>query len=127
MGLFRRARCEVPPVTLHRPARHYPSIDLAERGPGPGRPDLAGAALDRVSAPTLLLVGDRAPDRVASNRRAEERLGADSRLELVPGADDLLYEVGARRHAWRSATEWLELHLADAVGSRSSPLAGILR
>lgn len=85
-----------------------------------GRPDLAGAALDRVSAPTLLLVGDRAPDRVASNRRAEERLGADSRLELVPGADDLLEEAGARRHAWRSATEWLELDLADAAGARSA-------
>lgn len=92
-----------------------------------GRPDLAGPALGRISAPTLLIVGDRAPDRVALNRAAEQRLGPDGRLELVPGADDLLEDLGTRSQVWRLAVDWFEVHLGEASRARSGALAGLLR
>ena len=43
-----------------------------------GRPDLAGARLAEVRAPTLLIVGGRDTEVLALNRRAELRLGGPS-------------------------------------------------
>src|SRR5581483_3257266 len=51
-----------------------------------GRPDLAGAAIDRVTAPTLLIVGDRDAPVLELNRQVLPRLGGEARLEIVPGA-----------------------------------------
>src|SRR3954466_4406357 len=65
---------------------------VASRG---GRPDLAGAALDRVRAPTLLLVGGADPEVLALNRRAAARLTAEHEVVVVPGATHLFPEPGA--------------------------------
>jgi putative phosphoribosyl transferase len=92
-----------------------------------GRVDLAGPALGRSSAPTLLIVGDGAPDRVALHRAVERHLGPDGRLELVPGADRLLEDPRARSQAFRLAIEWFDAHFAEASRARSSALAGYLR
>jgi putative phosphoribosyl transferase len=51
-----------------------------------GRPDLAGDALERVSAPTLLIVGGHDRQVIALNRDAQQRLRAESELVIVPGA-----------------------------------------
>src|SRR5216684_2752808 len=54
-----------------------------------GRPDLAGAALPRVEAPTLLLVGGHDTQVIALNRRAYDQMRCERRLEIVPGATHL--------------------------------------
>src|SRR5262245_811787 len=51
-----------------------------------GRPDLAGPALSRVLAPTLLVVGERDDTVLELNRRAMEQMRAEVRLEIVPRA-----------------------------------------
>jgi putative phosphoribosyl transferase len=60
-----------------------------------GRPDLAGAVLGRVRAPTLLVVGGRDRTVLALNRAALEGLAGRARLEVVAGASHLFPEPGA--------------------------------
>lgn len=60
-----------------------------------GRPDLAGDALPRVTAPTLLVVGSLDREVLELNRAAQARLAGPSRLEIVPGATHLFEEPGA--------------------------------
>ena len=76
-----------------------------------GRPDLAGPALDRVSAPTLLIVGGADPQVLTLNRQAAERLAAPHRLEIVPGAGHLFEEPGALEEVARLAGAWFSTHL----------------
>ena len=52
-----------------------------------GRPDLAGAALARVKAPTLLIVGGNDAPVMQMNRSALLQLSAVSELVIVPGGD----------------------------------------
>jgi dienelactone hydrolase len=59
-----------------------------------GRPDLAGAALVRVQAPTLLIVGGRDPDVYRLNQQAATDLRS-AELVVVPGATHLFEERGA--------------------------------
>jgi putative phosphoribosyl transferase len=59
-----------------------------------GRPDLAGAALGRVKAPTLLIVGGRDPDVYRLNQQAATHLRS-AELVVVPGATHLFEERGA--------------------------------
>src|SRR6266540_2896975 len=55
-----------------------------------GRPDLAGPALPRVQAPTLLVVGGADLEVLELNRRALAVLGAaEKQLVVVPGATHL--------------------------------------
>jgi putative phosphoribosyl transferase len=76
-----------------------------------GRPDLAGAALGSVNAPTLLIVGERDEVVLDLNREALEALRCPKRLELVPGATHLFEEPGALEEAARLATGWFERYL----------------
>ncbi len=84
-----------------------------------GRPDLAGDALPRVRAPTLLLVGSRDPIVLDLNQAALARLTCPARLVVVPGASHLFEEPGTLEEAGRLAAAWLVRHLAPqpAVGS----------
>ncbi|HUR53422.1 MAG TPA: alpha/beta fold hydrolase, partial [Gemmataceae bacterium] len=60
-----------------------------------GRPDLAGDALPRVAAPTLLIVGGHDSPVIELNRWALGRLGAPAKeLVLVPSATHLFEEPG---------------------------------
>jgi putative phosphoribosyl transferase len=76
-----------------------------------GRPDLAGPALERVQAPTLLLVGGADPQVETVNREAAARLAARHRLEVVPGAGHLFEEPGTLDEAARLAAGWFAAHL----------------
>lgn len=78
-----------------------------------GRPDLASAALARVRAPTLLIVGGGDTEVLALNRAARDRLPADteSRLEVIPGATHLFEETGAMERVATLAAEWFATHL----------------
>src|SRR5947209_4927146 len=72
-----------------------------------GRPDLAGAALPRVEAPTLLIVGGHDFAVVPLNQQALEQIGADdSRMEIVPNATHLFEEPGALEQVARLASDW---------------------
>ncbi|MCW3002543.1 MAG: dienelactone hydrolase, partial [Conexibacter sp.] len=76
-----------------------------------GRPDLAGEALPRVTAPTLLIVGERDAEVIELNRRAQALLAGESRLDIVPGATHLFEEPGALERVAGLAREWFLRHL----------------
>lgn len=76
-----------------------------------GRPDLAGAALERVRAPTLLIVGARDVAVLDLNRQALRRLAGAKALEIVPGASHLFEEPGALDRVARLAAGWFTEHL----------------
>ena len=77
-----------------------------------GRPDLAGAALPGVQAPTLLVVGGADPEVLELNRRALVVLGAaEKELVVVPGATHLFEEPGALDEVARLAAGWFSRFL----------------
>jgi len=76
-----------------------------------GRPDLAGSALSRVLAPTLLIVGERDDVVIELNRRAMAHIRAEVRLEIVPRATHLFEEPGALEDVARLAANWFTTHL----------------
>lgn len=90
-----------------------------------GRPDLAGAALRRVLAPTLLIVGSNDVDVLALNRNALARLNAHSQLKVIAGATHLFEEPGTLKAAATAAADWFGDYLvpmreqAAAVSRRS--------
>jgi dienelactone hydrolase len=77
-----------------------------------GRPDLAGSALARVRAPTLLIVGGRDEVVIELNRAAFELLPVEKRLEIVPGATHLFEEPGTLEVVARLARDWFVRHLS---------------
>jgi len=77
-----------------------------------GRPDLAGDALPRVEAPTLLIVGGRDEQVVALNRDAMRSMRCDAQLELVDGATHLFEEPGALEQVAELAGAWLRDRLS---------------
>jgi pimeloyl-ACP methyl ester carboxylesterase len=76
-----------------------------------GRPDLAGAALDRVSTPTLLIVGGADVVVIDLNEQALARLRGPKALEIVPGASHLFPEPGAMEAVIELAARWLQRYL----------------
>ncbi|HHX45159.1 MAG TPA: alpha/beta hydrolase [Chloroflexi bacterium] len=79
-----------------------------------GRPDLAGAALQEVRAPTLLIVGGRDTVVITLNTQALEQLTAEKRLEIVPGATHLFEEPGALEQVAALARDWFQQHLTPS-------------
>ncbi len=77
-----------------------------------GRPDLAGAALPRVTAPTLLIVGSRDPVVIELNEQALQLLHCEARLEIVPGATHLFEEPGTLEQVAALALRWFRRWLA---------------
>ena len=79
-----------------------------------GRPDLAGDALGRVVAPTLLIVGGNDDVVLELNRAALAKLRATARLEVIPGATHLFEEPGALDEVARHAVAWFEAYAIRA-------------
>jgi putative phosphoribosyl transferase len=79
-----------------------------------GRPDLAGEALRRVIAPTLLIVGGRDLTVLELNRKALNELPGTKSLKIVPEATHLFEEPGALEAVAQLAKNWLVLHLGRA-------------
>jgi dienelactone hydrolase len=87
-----------------------------------GRPDLAGDALPRVTAPTLLIVGGGDEPVIGMNEWALARLGSPAkRLEIVPGATHLFEEPGTLEEVARLAADWFTRHLTPADQSARGP------
>jgi dienelactone hydrolase len=80
-----------------------------------GRPDLAGDALPRVQAPTLLIVGGRDEPVIELNEEAMHRMRAPVHLEIVPGATHLFEEPGALERVADLAIDWCQRHLNAAA------------
>jgi putative phosphoribosyl transferase len=76
-----------------------------------GRPDLAGDALPRVQAPTLLIVGGADTEVLELNREAFDLLQSEKRLVVVPGATHLFEEPGTLEHVAELASRWFVNHL----------------
>ncbi len=76
-----------------------------------GRPDLAGDALSRVKAPTLLIVGGDDVPVIEINRNALSYLKVDKKLEIVPGATHLFEEPGKLEVVARLAKDWFVKYL----------------
>ncbi len=76
-----------------------------------GRPDLAGEALERVQAPTLLIVGADDTPVISLNEAALRRLETPAELRLVPGASHLFEEPGTLAAASELARDWFVRHL----------------
>jgi dienelactone hydrolase len=77
-----------------------------------GRPDLAGDALPRVRAPTLLIVGGHDDAVIPLNEEALAQLRCEKRLEIVPGATHLFEEPGALDQVSDLAARWFAGHLS---------------
>jgi putative phosphoribosyl transferase len=75
-----------------------------------GRPDLAGPALERVTSPTLLIVGGEDPVVLELNRQAVRSLRGEKRLEVIPGAGHLFEESGALERVAELAADWFLRH-----------------
>jgi putative phosphoribosyl transferase len=71
-----------------------------------GRPDLAKDALERVEAPTLLIVGERDPQVLDLNTAAAERMRNPATIEVVARAGHLFEEEGALERVAELTTEW---------------------
>ncbi|MDQ3841226.1 MAG: dienelactone hydrolase family protein, partial [Actinomycetota bacterium] len=91
-------------------AAERPEVTTAVVSRG-GRPDLAGSALPRVRAPTLLIVGGNDVPVIGMNQEAMEQLHVEKKLEIVPGATHLFEEPGALEEVSRLATDWFVRHL----------------
>jgi dienelactone hydrolase len=78
-----------------------------------GRPDLAIPVLDRVRAPTLLIVGGLDYEVIEMNREALRHLQVEKRLEIIPGATHLFEEPGALEEVARLAREWFTQYLGS--------------
>ncbi len=82
-----------------------------------GRPDLAGDALEKVRAPTLLIVGGWDVEVLRLNQQAFERLNCRKKLVVVPGATHLFEEPGKLEEVARLARDWFAQHLGVAKGA----------
>lgn len=81
-----------------------------------GRPDLAGGALELVTVPTLLIVGERDRQVLELNRQARAGMRCETRLEIVPAATHLFEEPGALERVADLAAGWFGEHLASGSG-----------
>jgi putative phosphoribosyl transferase len=77
-----------------------------------GRPDLADKHLQRVRAPTLLIVGGDDRQVLALNREALANLRSEKDLIVVPHATHLFEEPGALEQVAQHAMQWFAKHLA---------------
>ena len=96
-------------------AAQQPVAAVVSRG---GRPDLAGtAALGRVHAPTLLIVGGEDKVVIELNKAAYDALHCEKRLAIVAGATHLFEEPGALDEVAEMAGNWFLSHFTE--GHRS--------
>jgi dienelactone hydrolase len=76
-----------------------------------GRPDLAGDALPKVQAPTLLIVGGNDDIVIELNEMARDQMSCEVKLEILPGATHLFEEAGALEKVANLASDWFVKHI----------------
>ena len=110
LGLFGASTGAAAALTT---AAYRPHVVRAVVSRG-GRPDLAGPALERVEAPTLLIVGGEDYQVIDLNETALKSLGRSSRMEIIPGATHLFEEPGALDKVCLLARSWFDEYLIAA-------------
>jgi dienelactone hydrolase len=83
-----------------------------------GRPDLAGDALPKVQAPTLLIIGGNDDIVIELNEMARDQMRCEVKLEIVPGATHLFEEPGALEKVAKLASDWFVHHLGASSARR---------
>jgi len=83
-----------------------------------GRPDLAGDALPRVQAPTLLIVGGEDDIVIELNEQARDRMRCEVKLEIVPRATHLFEEPGTLEKVAQLASDWFVHHMGAGRAGR---------
>jgi putative phosphoribosyl transferase len=86
-----------------------------------GRPDLAGSALVRVKAPTLLIVGGNDSDVIQLNQAAYAALKTEKKLEIVSGATHLFEEPGTLDQVGKLASVWFSRYLLKINPIKKEP------
>jgi putative phosphoribosyl transferase len=76
-----------------------------------GRPDLAGAALPKVQAPTLLIVGGNDDIVIELNEMARDQMRCEVKLEIIPSATHLFEEAGALEKVAELASDWFSRYV----------------
>ena len=76
-----------------------------------GRPDLAGAYLSEVRAPTLLIVGGEDLEVLELNREAKELMKTKTEIAMVPGATHLFEEPGKLEQVAKLSIQWFSNYL----------------
>ncbi|WP_292931819.1 dienelactone hydrolase family protein [Noviherbaspirillum sp.] len=98
-------------------AAAHPEVAIAAVVSRGGRPDLAGSALAKVQAPTLLIVGGLDTTVIELNREAMAQMHAEKKLVIVPGATHLFEEPGTLDQVTKLAADWFVQHLVPAPNS----------
>ena len=83
-----------------------------------GRPDLAGDALPKVQAPTLLIVGGNDDIVIELNEMARDQMRCEVKPEIVPGATHLFEEPGALEKVAKLASDWFVNHIGAGSANR---------
>lgn len=73
-----------------------------------GRPDLAMQELNKVTAPTLLIVGGWDHQVIQLNEKAYQELNCHRKLEIVPEASHLFEEAGKLEQVAAIAAAWFK-------------------
>lgn len=76
-----------------------------------GRPDLADQFLDKIKAPTLLIVGENDPDVLKLNQKSLKKIKSIKKLEVIAGASHLFEEPGTLEKVTDLATTWFRKYL----------------
>jgi dienelactone hydrolase len=92
-------------------AAHFDNSTSAVVSRG-GRPDLAHSYLEKVTAPTLLLVGSHDLPVIDLNQKAFNLLTCEKKLEIIPGATHLFEEPGKLEIVASTAAEFFKKILA---------------
>ncbi|MBD3182449.1 alpha/beta hydrolase [Candidatus Poribacteria bacterium] len=78
-----------------------------------GRPDMAEGFLNKVKAPTLLIVGGNDYHVIKLNEQAIDRLSSEKKMEIVPGATHLFEEPGKLEQVAQLARHWFQTYLTE--------------
>ena len=76
-----------------------------------GRPDLADAALEKISSPLLLIVGGDDKEVISLNEIAANKVSAEKKISIIPGATHLFEEPGTLEQVATQAADWFKRYL----------------
>jgi pimeloyl-ACP methyl ester carboxylesterase len=76
-----------------------------------GRPDLAQEILNKVHAPTLLIVGSNDQLVIDLNEKALTQMRCIRELKIIPGATHLFEEPGTLEQVADAASGWFTTYL----------------
>ena len=98
-------------AAIQSAARNISTIKaIVSRG---GRPDLAMPYLEKISAPTLFIVGGNDEIVIELNSEAYNNLKCDKKFEIVKGATHLFEEPGTLEQVAILAEQWFDKYLAS--------------